>query len=111
MAWEECCIGRGVSALMHKSGSRSFTYYSVWALQSTLTEYEQTGTVFGAINKRQFETLKVIEPSKDIVDCFETCSRAWEEHIRSNTSESRSLAAKRDALLPKLLSGELELAS
>ena len=111
MAWEKCCIGRGVSALRHKSGSRSFTYYSVWVLKSILAEYEQTGTVFGAINKRQFETIMVIEPTKVIVDSFEACSRAWEEHIRLNTSESRSLAAKRDVLLPKLLSGMLRLTS
>ena len=109
MAWEKCCIGRGVSALRHKSGSRSFTYYSVWALQPTLTEYEHTGTVFGAINKRQFETLMVIEPPSDMVDYFETQSRMWEDRIRSNTSESRSLADQRDALLPRLVSGEVRM--
>ena len=111
MAWEKCCIGRGVSALRHKSGSRSFTYYYTRVLKSILAEYEQTGTVFGAINKQQFATIRVIEPAEDIVSTFEACSRAWDEHIRSNTSESRSLAAKRDALLPKLLSGELRLSS
>ena len=33
MAWEHCCIGRGLSALRHRSGSSSFTYYAVQALQ------------------------------------------------------------------------------
>ena len=28
MAWEKCCIGRGVAAVRHKSGSCSFSYYS-----------------------------------------------------------------------------------
>ena len=107
MAWERCCIGRGVAALRHKSGSRSFTYYSLWALQPELTEYEHTGTVFGAINKRQFEALQVIEPSRELVECYESHSGEWEERIRSNTLAGRDLAAQRDVLLPKLVSGEV----
>jgi type I restriction enzyme S subunit len=45
MAWEQCCIGRGVAAVRHKSGSRSFTYYALGSLEGTLREYEHTGTV------------------------------------------------------------------
>ena len=105
MAWEQCCIGRGVSALRHKSGSRSFTYYCLRALQPTLVEYEHSGTVFGAINKRQFEALLVIDSPKALVAFFEIHSREWEDRIRSNTLEGRALAAQRDALLPKLVSG------
>ena len=106
-AWEQCCVGRGVATLRHKSGSRSFTYYSIWPLQRDLKQYEQMGTVFGAITKKQFEMLKIIEPTANLVDCFETCVMAWDERIRSNTSESRTLTAQRDALMPKLISGEL----
>ncbi|MDE2687812.1 MAG: restriction endonuclease subunit S [Chloroflexota bacterium] len=55
MAWEQCCIGRGLAALRHNSGSASYTYYAVMSIQPELQQYEHTGTVFGAINKRQFE--------------------------------------------------------
>ena len=109
MALEKCCIGRGVGALLHKSGSRSFTYYSLWALQPELADYEHTGTVFGAINKRQFEALQVIEPSRALIERFESHSREWEDRILSNTLEIRALAEQRDAFLPKLVSGELRM--
>ena len=109
MAWEECCIGRGVSALRHKSGSTSFTYYSAWALQGEIQQYEHTGTVFGAITKSQFEALKVIEPPAELVDCFENQTQSLDKRIRSNASDSRTLAAQRDALLPKLVSGEMRV--
>ena len=33
MAWEKCCIGRGVAALQHNSGSSTYTYHSAWAIQ------------------------------------------------------------------------------
>ena len=106
MAWEKCCIGRGLAALRHKSGCRSFTYYAVNALQREIQQYEHTGTVFGAINKRQFETLPTLEPPTVMVDAFGTFALNWDERIRLNTAENRTLATMRDTLLPKLISGE-----
>jgi len=110
MAWEKCCAGRGIAALRHKSGSRSFTYYSAWAIQQELKQYEHTGTVFGAINKKQFEALTVVEPTAEIVSLFENDVGALDERIRENVSESRTLISTRDLLLPKLMSGEIRLA-
>ena len=108
-AWERCCIGRGLAALKHKSGSPSFTYYSVWAIQREIQQYEHTGTVFGAINKEQFKALKTVEPKLAAVDLFETFVLPLDEGIRLNVSESRTLAGLRDTLLPKLISGELRV--
>ena len=109
MAWEQCCIGRGVAALRHKLGSSSFTYYAAGALQRAIQQYEHTGTVFGAINKQQFEEMPTIEPTSDVVDAFGTFALQLDERIRSNVAESRTLAALRDALLPKLISGEIRV--
>ena len=110
MAWEKCCVGRGVAALRHRSGARSFTYYSAWAIQKELQQYEHTGTVFGAINKKQFETLSTVEPTPELVALFESHVGALDDRIRKNVSESLTLAETRDFLLPKLLSGETHLA-
>ena len=107
MAWETSCIGRGVAALRHQSGSGSFTYYATWTVQPNLQEYEHTGTVFGAITKKQFEALRVIEPGSGIIRAFDLCIRPLDERIRSSVAESRALAAQRDVLLPGLVSGEV----
>ena len=109
MAWEQCCIGRGVAALRHKSGSSPFTYYSAWAMQSELQQYEHTGTVFGAINKTQFETLQTISPPNQLITGFDTSASPLEQRIRTNSAEIHSLAAHRDALLPKLVLGEVRV--
>ena len=107
MAWERCCVGRGLAALRHKSGSSSFTYYSMWAMQRELQQYEHTGTVFGAISRKQFELLQTVEPRSEIVDMFGLLVLSLGEYIRSNTAECRTLAAQRDALLPKLMSDQI----
>ena len=111
MAWERCCVGRGVAAMRHKSGVISFSYYSAWMIQEALREYEHTGTVFGAINKGQFEALRMIEPKPKVVDAFDSYTWPLDSKIRSNIAESRALATLKDVLLPKLMSGELRVKS
>ena len=109
MAWERCCIGRGVAALRQESGSESFTYYSVGAIQHELREYEHTGTVFGAITRGQFESLPIVSPPLDLVNVFDTHISFTDRKIRSNSSATLTLTAIRDALLPKLASGEIRV--
>ena len=107
MAWDRCCIGRGVAALRHKSGACSFTYYSTWHMRQELQQYEHTGTVFGAINKKQFAALRLVQPSSDAIQSFESYVQPLGEGIRSAISESRTLAAQRSVLLRTLMSGEV----
>ncbi len=109
MAWEKCCIGRGVAALRHKSGASSYTYHSAWAIQQQIQQYEHTGTVFGAINKRQFESLLSVQPPCEAIREFESLVSPLDSHIRSNVVESRNLTYQRDTLLPKLVSGEVQV--
>ena len=110
MAWEKCCIGRGVAGLRHKSGARSFSYYSALSIQQELKQYEYVGTVFGAINKRQFEVLNVVDPPPENIEHFETQVGPLDNRIRKNVAENRILMQTRDLLLPKLMSGDIRLA-
>ena len=64
-----------------------------------MQQYEHTGTVFGTINKVQFEGLPVIEPMLEAVVAFETCVLYLDKRIGLVVGESLDLAAQRDALL------------
>ncbi len=109
MAYETCAIGRGVAAVRHKSGSRSYTYYAMRALGELFRRYEAGGTVFGAINKKQFHDLPNIAPKHNLVSLFEDEMYPFDAKIRSFEEQSRTLAALRDTLLPKLISGEVRV--
>lgn len=109
MAWEKCCIGRGVAAVRHGSGSRGYTYYALLSIQSALERFEHTGTVFGAINKVQFEKLQVPDPSRTAIAAFEDVVGGIDDRIRLNTIESATVSRMRDLLLPKLMSGEVRV--
>jgi type I restriction enzyme S subunit len=111
MAAEKCSVGRGVASVRHKSGSRSYTYYFMRSIESDFAKFEADGTVFGSINKADFHAIKRAAPPPEIVEAFEKLLFPIDQRIENNENESRTLAALRDALLPKLLSGELRLPS
>jgi len=50
MAYERCCIGRGLSAIHCKSGHNSYLLYTMFALRPKLDVFNGEGTVFGSIN-------------------------------------------------------------
>ena len=107
MAVEKCCIGRGVSAIRHKSGSRSFTYYKMLSLKEYFAKFEANGTVFGSINKTDFQSIKIVVPPIEILKKFESKIYPLDQMIETKEKQSSLLSALRDLLLPKLLSGEI----
>jgi len=109
MAAERCAIGRGLAAVRHKTGSRSYTYYAMRFIQESLSRFEGEGTVFGSITKADFENLQVIIPPVEKVKEFEKFCFPIDEMIENNEKQSRTLAALRDALLPKLMRGEVRV--
>ena len=109
MADEECCIGRGVAAVRHKSGATSFTYHAMANLEPDFAKFEAEGTVFGSINKQSFENLHFVIPPPQVIAAYEQQAAPLDEQIRTLEHQSRTLATLRDALLPKLLSGKLPI--
>jgi type I restriction enzyme S subunit len=109
MASERCAIGRGVAAVRHKTGARSFTYYSMRSLEAAFASFEADGTVFGSINKEDFHKLPCVVPNPEVVHAFERIVGPLDEKIEHCQRESRTLIALRETLLPKLLSGDLAI--
>ena len=68
-----------------------------------------TGTTFQEISKRNFRPLKVIVPTTGILKVYDSIVSPLFEKITLNVHESHILAAQRDALLPKLVSGEMRV--
>ncbi|MDD3594876.1 restriction endonuclease subunit S [Sulfuricurvum sp.] len=107
LAIEDCCIGRGLSAVRHKKGYYSFTYYLLKSIDEKFKQFEHNGTVFGSINKASFENLKAIIPNDVLICDFEKIVNAIDDQVYSLSNEIQTLSILRDTLLPKLLSGEI----
>jgi type I restriction enzyme, S subunit len=65
------------------------------------------GSVFDTITTRTFESTNVLLPPRNVLLTFNERVAPIFKLLRANLYQSRTVAAIRDALLPKLLSGEL----
>lgn len=109
VAYEDCCIGRGLGAIRSKDGHQSFILYTMFALREQLNVFNGEGTVFGSINRDALNSMPVDIPPKEIMDQFEDIVAPMDAAIRNNYDEICRLQAMRDSLLPRLISGELDV--
>ncbi len=109
MATEDCAVGRGVAAVRHKTGSRSYSYQFMQSIEEVFARFEAEGTVFGSIGKKDFHAIACVNAPRDLVLGYEARVSPLDGRVEVNERESRTHAALRDTLLPKLISGELRV--
>ena len=90
----------------------SYLYY-LYCMLSTMTDqlimYGGAGTATLNVNKTTFENIQVIKANTVILYQFLTFIKPLFEKILSNTNQIQTLQKTRDTLLPKLLSGEIDV--
>ena len=105
----DCCIGRGLAAIHSKTKHQSFVHYTMAALREQLDVFNGEGTVFGSINRNALNGMSLLIPPTDNLDAFEEIVAPMDQAIRNNHDEICRLEQIRDSLLPKLMSGELDV--
>ena len=68
-----------------------------------------TGAVQPKLNQRNMKSVPMVVPPKAVSEAFGRVVGPLFQKFRANADEGRTLAGLRDTLLPKLLSGEIEL--
>ena len=84
----------------------SAKYLYLWLKQLHITG---TGTTQQQLTVPDFQKTEIIVPSQEIVTQFTTTVEPIFEKIWANQSENEKLSSLRDTLLPKLMSGELDV--
>ncbi|HEU4324857.1 MAG TPA: restriction endonuclease subunit S [Roseiflexaceae bacterium] len=72
-------------------------------------EQSKTGTTVIHLGKSDIDTIQVVIPYPSVLERFAELTNPIMNRMLLNAEQSRTLAALRDALLPKLLSGELRV--
>ena len=109
VAYEDCCIGRGLAAIRSKDSYQSFVLYAMFNLREELNVFNGEGTVFGSINRDALNSMPISIPPKKVLDEFEAIVAPMDAAIRNNYDEICRLEAIRDSLLSRLMSGELDV--
>ena len=109
VAKENCCIGRGLASVRSKDKYQSFVLYTMFALQPKLEMFNGEGTVFGSINRDALNAIPLEIPPTVEIDRFEKIVAPIDKAIRTNYDENCILQSIRDSLLPRLMSGEIDV--
>ena len=107
IANNDCCIGRGLSALNSKIGSTTHLYYILNDLRIVFDQRNAVGTTFGSITKEDLYSLPIVIPAKEVISAFDKiCSPMFDRQMLLG-EEIDTLIKQRDELLPLLLNGQV----
>lgn len=106
---EDCCIGRGLASLNSKDNHITYLYGVMINLKQIFDRRNVDGTTFGSITKDDLFSLKVIQPTKDILEQFHTLLNPSFEKQNMNELENIQLSKLRDWLLPMLMNGQVTI--
>jgi type I restriction enzyme S subunit len=111
IANNDCCIGRGLSAINSKLGSTTHLYYILNDLRIAFEQRNAAGTTFGSITKEDLYSLPIIIPSHEVIRAFDKiCSPMFDRQMMLG-EEIDNLTKQRDELLPLLMNGQVSVNS
>ena len=103
MAMNQSCY-----ALVGKDTHQLLVYFYTLKVVDRL-KHKASGAVFDAITTRDFESEIIMKLSDDDAKAFLDVAEPIYQAVLSNSIENLRLAALRDSLLPKLMSGEIDV--
>lgn len=103
----------GNNIIMLRPEQNSLKYYLYiwfkWLYGQSLIQGIKGGSAQPKFNKTDFKNLPIYLPDYNLLGKFHKIVEPMFELIDKNNSENQHLAAMRDTLLPKLMSGELDV--
>lgn len=107
---EESQSNQQINSIIPKEGiSVYYIYLLMQTLAETINKLGQSGSTIVNLNKTQFGKIQVMIPSKRVLQDFDSLCRPLFDTIFSNQKENINLSELRDTLLPKFMSGELDV--
>ena len=88
---------------------KAFLYFSIKPLLDQV-EKTQVATTVIHIGKKDFDRFEITLPSNEVLDSFDKLTNPIIDEIVANRQENQRLTTLRNALLPKLMSGEINVA-
>lgn len=108
LSTKQIVIGRGLCAIRNMSGDQEFTYQQ---LRERFQEEDSIGggTIFKAVTKADMYGIPFLLPDKPLLKKFKPLMTPIFAQLKNLTAKNIFLRRTRDLLLPKLISGELDV--
>lgn len=108
IAKNEICTNQGFKSIVPNYAGTAYLYCLLKKLTPSI-ECKATGSTFKEVSGSFMKSLSVIIPPKEVIDEYEMIIESIFEIQENNEEESLRLSQIRDTLLPKLMSGEIEI--
>lgn len=110
IATEVCQTNQQInSIILYNEDDLYFFYESMLRMKDLLDGLGSNGATMTNVNKSKLEKLIIISPSKDIVKQYNDVCKPLFESALNLSRKNVYLQNMREALLPKLMSGEVEI--
>ena len=86
-----------------------YMYFTFLSLKEHLSNIGSNGATMTNVNKSKFENIEVVTPLDSVLSAYNHIASKTFVKIRILSSQIRLLTEARDRLLPKLMSGEIEV--
>ena len=107
---ERCQTNQQINSLiLDDKEMLHYMYFVFLSLKEHLNNIGSNGATMTNVNKSKFEGIDIVVPSSCIIRDFSQRTTPYFENIKSLQSQLRLLTEARDRLLPKLMSGEIEV--
>ena len=97
------------SIILNNPNELEWLYHTCKSLKETIELFGATGATMTNLSKGKFEKLKVVDPGEDLILAYHNKVKPLFDEIKSLMYQNQNLAAQRDMLLPRLMSGKLEV--
>ena len=87
---------------------KAFVLYTIKPLLNKI-EQTQVATTVIHIGKKDFDAFEIVLPDEATLDSFDSITAPMIAQITNNRLQNKRLAVLRDTILPKLMSGELNV--
>ena len=101
-------LGRGVASINSINGYNAFL---LWMLKNLFQKEDiiGNGSIFTSVTKKELFGFKILVPHEDLIQKFDFIASGLETEIRKLSLINNNLTKQRDLLLPRLMSGKLEV--
>ena len=97
------------SIILNQSYDLEFLYFALQDLQETMHQHGASGATMSNLSKGKFMALEIIYPQRELRSKFHEIASTMFDEIKNLQYRNANLIGTRDLLLPKLLSGEIDL--
>lgn len=106
----ECQTNQQINSIIPKhERCRYYLYLKLLAMKDDLLAMASGGTATDNLNTGDFSNIEIFMPDDEVLDKFHLQVSAHFDRIFANQSQIRTLTLLRDALLPKLMIGEIRV--